>query len=274
MRTVMTFLAVALAVGSAACKKKDKDQPATGSGSAMMGSSAGSGSDTGSAAMGSGSAAMAAGSGSGSAAMGSGADQGSAAPAEPEMLKKAGNCPSTVLGAVSKAEVKGKDVVLTITSPDKDAVMAIQKRTELLLKEKQEGGTGAAHDQKGTQGGARGICPVFYGEGGTAKSKKDAKGVTIVITPKEKPEELKTAIDERIAKSAAWVDKNIKPGEQGNTGGVGGGKGEHGSRHQGAGDSKGKDRKEGTGGGAGTGGGGGKGTGGGAGDKKDKAKGG
>jgi hypothetical protein len=152
-------------------------------------------------------------------------------------------------------------------------VLAIQKRTELLLKEKQDGGTGAAHDQKGTHGGGMGICPVFYGEGGTAKSKKEAKGVTITITPKtEKPEELKAKIDDRISKATEFVNKNIKPGTEGNTGGVGGGKGEHGSRHQGAGDSKGKERKGGTGGGAGTGGGGGKGTGGGAADKQDPAK--
>jgi len=269
MRIAMTLLAVALAVGSTACKKKDKAQPATGSGSATMGSGSaamgsaaatGSAADTGSAATASGSA----------AAAGSAADTGSAAAAtEPEMQKKAGNCPSTVFGAITKAEVKGKDVVLTITSEDKDAVMAIQKRTELLLKEKQDGGTGAAHDQKGTQGGVKGLCPVFYGEGGSAKSKKDAKGVTITLTPKEKPEDLKAMIDDRITKAAAWVDKNITPGPQGNTGGVGGGKGEHGSQHKGAGDAKGKDRKDGTGGGAGTGGGGSKGTGAGAGgDKK------
>lgn len=272
MRIAMTLLAVALAVGSTACKKKDKAQPATGSGSAMAGS--------GSAAVASGSAAVgsAADTGSaaaaGSAAAGSGSDTVAATPTEPEMQKKAGNCPSTVFGAITKAEVKGKDVVLTITSEDKDAVMAIQKRTELLLKEKQDGATGAAHDQKGTQGGGKGLCPVFWGEGGTAKSKKDAKGVTITLTPKEKPEDLKAMVDDRITKAAAWVDKNIKPGDAGNTGGVGGGKGAHGSQHKGAGDSKGKDRKDGTGGGAGTGGGGSKGTGAGAGDMKDKPKGG
>jgi hypothetical protein len=178
-----------------------------------------------------------------------------------------------VFGAVTKAEVKGKDIVLTIVSEDKDAVLAIQKRTELLLKEKQDGGKGAAHDQKGTHGGTMGICPVFYGEGGAAKAKNDAKGVTITITPKdEKPEDLKAKIDDRIAKAIEFVNKNIKPGTEGNTGGVGGGKGEHGSRHQGSGDAKGKDRKGGTGGGAGTGGGGGAGTGGGAADKKDPAK--
>jgi hypothetical protein len=190
--------------------------------------------------------------------------------AEPEMQHQAGNCPSTVLGAETKAAVKGKDVVLTITATDKDAIAAIQKRTEELIKEKAEGATsGSAHDQKGTHGGGKGICPVYWTEGGKATSKKDAKGAIVTITPKEKPEELKAIIDGRIAKAADWVKTNIKPGDAGNQGAVGGGKGDHGSTHSGSGDGKGKERKDGgTGGGAGTGGGGGKGTGGGGSAKK------
>ncbi len=278
MRTTVTvILALALGVGSTACKKKE-DKPATtgaaGGSAAMAGSAdmAGGAAAGGSAAM-AGSGDMAGGAAAGgSAAMAGSGDMagGAAAPTEPEMAKKAGNCPSMVFGAVTKAEVKGKDVVLTITSEDKDAVASIQKRAEALLKEKQDGGAGAGHDQKGTHGGGTGKCPVFYGEGGTAKSKQDAKGVTITITPKIKPEELKATIDERITMAAAWVDKNIKPGAEGNQGGVGGGKGAHGGTHQGAGDSQGKERKGGTGGGAGTGGGGGAGTGGGGtgGEKK------
>jgi hypothetical protein len=255
MRTTVTvILALALGAGSTACKKKE-DKPAMAGSGDLAGSAAmaGSGDLAGSAAM----------AGSGDVAGGS-----AAAPMEPEMQKKAGNCPSTVFGAVTKAELKGQDVVLTITSEDKDAVASIQKRTEALLKEKQDGVAGAGHDQKGTHGGGTGICPVFYGEGGTAKSQKDAKGVTITITPQIKAEELKATIDERITKAAAWVDKNVKPGAEGNQGGVGGGAGDHGGTHQGAGDSKGKERKGGTGGGEGTGGGGGKGTGGGGEQKK------
>lgn len=225
-------------------------------------SGAGNGSDTGSAGSGSDT-----GSGSGSAASGS---AGSGAE-QTAMVHQAGNCPSTVLGSTTTATVKGKDVVLTITATDKDAIAAIQRRTEELVKEKADDkAAGSAHDQKGTFGGGRGICPVYYGEGGSAKSKKDPKGVTITITPKDKPDELKKAIDERITKAAEFV-KTIKPGDQGNQGGVGGGSGEHGSDHKGQGDGKGKERKGGSGsgtgggGGAGTGGGGGMGTGGGGG---------
>lgn len=263
MRTAITLLTVALAIGSAACKKKDKERaPDTGS-AAMAGSAdlAGSGS------------AMA-----GSAMAGSGEMAGSAAaPGEPEMAKKAGNCPSTVFGAITKSEIQGKDVVLTITSEDQDAALAIQKRTEALLKAKQEGAAGAAHDQKGSHGGVVGLCPVFLGEGGTATSKNEAKGVAVTITPKDKPEELKATIDDRIAKVARWVDDNVQPAPEGNKAGTGGGKGAHGSTHQGAGDAKGKEREGGTGGGEGTGGGGGKGTGGGTGggtgdDKKGNMK--
>jgi hypothetical protein len=218
---------------------------------------AGSGSDTGSGSAGSGSDS---GSGSGMAGSGSGAEQTT-------MAHQAGNCPSTVLGSTTTAAVKGKDVVLTITATDKDAIASIQRRTEELLKEKSDDkSAGSAHDQKGTFGGKQGICPVYYGEGGSAKSKKDPKGVSITITPKDKPEDLKKEIDERITKAADFV-KTIKPGDQGNQGGVGGGSGEHGSDHKGQGDGKGKERKGsgGTGGGAGTGGGGGAGTGGGGG---------
>ncbi|MBA3499163.1 MAG: hypothetical protein M4D80_03225 [Myxococcota bacterium] len=249
----MTLLALSLTMSVTACKKKKTADTGTASGTATMAGSdtmadaasmAGSGSDT-----------MAAGSGSDTMA-GSGAGS-----ADDTMTKRAGNCPSTVLGSTTKAEVKGKDVVLTITSDDKDAIATIQRRAEELLKEKADGAGsgGGAHDQKGSHGGERGICPVYWTEGGKATSKKDAKGVVITITPKEKADDLKKMIDERITKAADWVKANVKAGDGGNSGGVGGGKGDHGGNHSGSGDGKGKER--GTGGGAGTGGGGSKGTG-------------
>jgi hypothetical protein len=235
-------------------------------------------------------AGSAVGSGSGQT-VGSGSDVGSgnagtgSGSGGETMTKGGGNCPSMVLHAETKADVKGKDVVLTISSTDKDAVIAIQKRTDELLKDKANKPAGAVHDQKGSQGGKQGKCPVHWDEGGKATSKKEANGVTITITPKDKPEALKTTIDERIKAAAEWVKANIKEGDDKNKGGVGGGKGEHGSTHAGSGDGKGKERKgsgsgsgDGKGGGAGTGGGGGAGTGGGSGkgDKKpaDKAGGG
>src|SRR5207237_5730888 len=109
-----------------------------------------------------------------------------------------------------------------------------------LLKEKSDGATGAAHDQKGTHGGGMGMCPVFFGEGGTAKAAHDASGVTITVTPKIKPDELKAQIDTRIAKATEWVKANIKPGDASNQGGVGGTMGDHGANHSGKGDGKGK----------------------------------
>lgn len=257
MRIAMALLALALA--TTGCKKKEnKPADTTGSGSAMVGSDTGSaaGSDTGSAG-----SAMA-GSDTGSAAEGSAAGSGDAN----AMSKKAGNCPSTVLGATTKADLKGKDVVLTITSDDKEAVASIQRRTEELLAEKKDAGSaGGGHDQKGTHGGGAGICPVHIPEGATAKSKKEKNGVSITITPKDKPDALKSEIDARIVKAADFVKTNIQPGDKGNQGGVGGGKGEHGGNHSGEGDSKGAERKKagGSGAGADTGGGGGKGTGGG-----------
>ena len=278
MRIAMALLAVSLAFGSTACKKKEK--PVTDN-SSMSGSAH----TMGSADMGSGSAHTMAGSGgagSGDAKAGSGSGAGSDAHAghDTQMPKKGGNCPSTVASSTTKSELKDGKIILTITSDDKDAISAIQKRTAELLKEKTDGGApGTGHDQKGTHGGGMGLCPVHLDEGGTATSKTDAKGVVITITPKGKADVLKGEIDSRITKAAEYVKANVKAGDEGTTGGVGGGKGDHGSNHSGHGDAKGKDRKgsgdgtgkgDGKGGGKGMGGGGGAGAGGGSGTTPTK----
>src|SRR5262245_18887649 len=118
MRIAIALLALALA--TTGCKKKAKPaEDMAGSGSAT----AGSGSD-----MGSGSAGSDSGSaGSDSGSAGSAADSG--AGSSDQMANKAGMCPSTVFGATTKAEVKDKTVVVTVTATDKDAIAAIQKRT-------------------------------------------------------------------------------------------------------------------------------------------------
>jgi hypothetical protein len=282
MRIAMALLALALA--TTGCKKKEATPTGetTGSGSAMVESgSAMAGSDM----AGSGSAMAGSGDMAGSAMAGSGDMAGSGAGSGDAMSKHAGNCPSTVLGSTTKAEVKGKDVVVTITSDDKDAVTAIQMRAEAIVKEKSDNaaaGSGAAaggHDQKGSHGGGVGICPVHLPEGATAKVKKEKNGASVTITPKADAAALKTEIDARITKAADWVKSNIKPGDKENQGGVGGGTNKEGANHSGQGDGKGKDRKssgsgsgggDGKGGGAGTGGGGGKGTGGGGGSGSAK----
>lgn len=275
MRIAMTILAVSLAFGAGCKKKKTEPAPTTdmgsGAGSTMAGSSM-AGSDMGSAMagsdMGSGSGGAMAGSDMGSGA-GSGSDM-----AEQKMMHKAGNCPSTVLGSTTKVDVKGKAVVVTVTSDDADAVKAIQKRAASLLAEKKDGTTGSQHDQKGTHGGGMGLCPIYVPEGATATAKNEKKGVAVTITPKENPADLKTEIDGRVTKAADWVKENIKPGDKANEGGVGGGKGDDGMNRSGSGDGKGIERKkaggDGKGGGAGTGGGGGKGTGGGDGKGEKK----
>jgi hypothetical protein len=219
---------------------------------AGSGATAGSGSD-------------AAGGATGSAAAAASAGSGAGAPAAEAMSHRAGMCPSTVLGATTKAAVKGKAVVLTIASTDKDAIAAIQKRTDELLAEKRDAPTGVGHDMKGTHGGSQGLCPVYVPDGSKAAAKRAAHGVVVTITPKEKPDELAKEIDGRIARSADWVKANVKEGDKGNQGGVGGGNGDDGSNHSGKGDGKGRERKKGGGGGKGTGGGGGGGTGGGTG---------
>jgi hypothetical protein len=209
----------------------------------------------------------AAGAGTGGAAAGGGAAGGAAAgggaPAE-TMTHRAGNCPSTVLGATTKVAVRGKAVVLTIESNDKDAIAAIRKRTDELLAEKRDPPTGVGHDMKGTHGGSKGLCPVYVPDGAKATAQRQPKGVAVSIRT-DKPDELAKEIDGRVARAAEWVKTNVKPGDKGNQGGVGGGKGEDGSNHSGKGDGKGQERKQGDGGGKGTGGGGGAGTGGGGG---------
>jgi hypothetical protein len=261
MRIAMMFLAAALAVAPACKKKTAETTEGSGSaGSAAMGSSEGS-SMAGSGSAGSAMMGSAMGSAAGSAAMGSGAGS-----ADQAMAHHAGMCPSTVFGSTTTAAVKGKDVVVTISSDDKDAIMAIQKRTDEMLKARMGKHEGEAHDQRGTHGGKIGLCPLHIPEGATAKSKNEKNGVTVTITPKDKPDELKTEIDGRIQKAADWVKANIKPGDKANQGGVGGGKNNEGMNRSGSGDAKGIERKKGDG--SGTGGGGGKGTGAGTGGGK------
>lgn len=268
MRIAMALLACSLALGG--CKKKKTESGGEmGSGSAAMVASGAGSADMGSAMAGSGSAAAMAGSDMGSAAMAGSADM--AGSGDTAMSHHAGNCPSTVFGSTTTAAVKGKDVVVTITSKDKDAVTAIQKRTDELLKVRSENKEpGATHDQKGTHGQVVGLCPVHIPDGATAKGKHEKDGVVVMITPKDNVDALKTEIDGRIQKAADWVKANITPGDKGNQGGVGGGKANEGMNHSGKGDAKGMERKkgDGNGGGAGTGGGGGKGTG--AGSAKSK----
>jgi hypothetical protein len=276
-RFVWAVLAVSLTILTA-CKKPSSDgagsgaAPPAAAGSAATGSAAAGGSAaTGSA--GSDSAAAAGSAQAGSAAAGgsaAGSDTGSAAMAAggsaagEMMAHRAGMCPSTVLGAKTTQAVKGKAVVVTVESSDKDAIAAIQKRTDKLLAEKKAGpASGTVHDQKGAYGGAKGLCPVHVPEGASATAKHEAKGVVVTITPKGKPDELAKEIDTRIARASDWVKANVKEGDKGNQGGVGGGTGKDGSNLSGKGDGKGQERKKGGGGGKGTGGGGGQGAGGG-----------
>lgn len=236
----LALLALTLALSTTGCKKKPKDGDTTGSGSGSA-MTTGSGSGSGSA--------MATGSGSGSGsdagsamATGSGSD-GSGSAADNAMANKAGMCPSTVATSTTKVESKDGKVMITITSEDKDAIESIQRRTETLLKTKANNKTGSTHDGKGTHGGQSGICPVFVPEGATATSAKDAKGAVVTLTAKDAAaaDKIKADVEGRITKAAEWTKANVKDGDKGTTGGVGGGDGKHGGNHSGDGDSKGKE---------------------------------
>ena len=272
MRIAMALLVASVAFGSA-CKKKEKTGDTGGQGSAPVAGSA----DTGSAATDTGSAA-------GSAAAGSaaGSGEGSAAGGDQTMSRRGGNCPSTVFGSTTTADAQGRHDRADHhqRGQGRDRRHPAPHRRASQGEDRRRRGRGRAR----RQGHARrqiGLCPLHLGDGGTATSKADDKGVVVTITPKDKPEALKAEIDARITKAADWVKANLKEGDKGTTGGVGGGKGEHGSNHSGEGDAKGVDRKDGAGagsggdgkgGGKGTGGGGGAGTGGGSGNAGSATK--
>jgi len=128
-------------------------------------------------------------------ATGLGADAGTgaadAASGDGTMAHNAGNCPSTVLGATTTAQVKAKAVVVTVSSKDKDAIAAIQKRAEGMLKARLDGKAGAAHDQQGTHGGKNGLCPIVIPEGAKATAKNNKAGVVVTITPTDNVDDLK-----------------------------------------------------------------------------------
>jgi hypothetical protein len=291
MRVIFTIVTLSLTFAAACSKKQDSaggGSGATAGSSATAGAGAASGvvAPAGSGAVGTGgagsdnTAAMGSGAATGSGAVGtaptigsgvgSGSDTeaaatgaGSEVVAPESMAHRAGMCPSTVFGATTSSAMKGQAVVVTIASTDKDAIAAIQKRTDALLAEKKAAPTGVGHDMRGTHGGGRGLCPIYVPAGAKATAKHEANGVVVTITSKGNPDDLAKEIDDRIAKATTWVKTYVKAGDQKTQGGVGGGSGEDGSNHSGRGDGKGHERKKGGGGGKGTGGGGGTGDGGG-----------
>jgi hypothetical protein len=264
MRRMRIASLVLVATIVAACgNKKEKPTPPTTGSATTTTATTGSGSG------GSGATAMM-GSATGSAAMaGSGSGSGMAAAYndDPTMAHKAGMCPSTVVGSTTKAELKGKSVVVTVTATDAAAIAAIQKRGDELTHERADnlapGTTADVHDMKGTHGGGKGMCPIYVPEGGKMELKKDPKGIAVTLTPKDKPGDLKTVIEARITKAADWVSTHEQAGDKGR-GGTGGGSGNDGMNHSGSGDGLGRARRG--GGGMGTGGGNGMGTGGGNGN--------
>ncbi|HEY4241827.1 MAG TPA: hypothetical protein VGM88_18530 [Kofleriaceae bacterium] len=117
---------------------------------------------------------------------------------------RAALCPSTVAGATTTAEVRGTDVVLTITAADPAAVAAIRERAAKTLAEKSAGsGSGVDADD---------LCPVRVPAGGTASMKDDPKGVVVSITPKDSLDQLKIDTDGRIDKAQAWARSNTGSG--------------------------------------------------------------
>src|SRR5262245_13200930 len=231
-RFVGTVLAASLTL-VIACKKQSSE----GAGSAAPPAAApapaaaapggsgapGAGSDSTAGAAGQAAAGSAAPAGAAAAGSAAGSDTGSAAmaagsaPAAGELMAhRAGMCPSTVLSAKTTQSVKGKAGGVTIESSDKDAIAAIQKRTDELLAEKKTGpASGTVHNQKGSYGGGKGLCPVYVPDGASANGKHDAKGVVVTITPKDKPDELSKEIDTRIARASDWVKSNVKDADKG-----------------------------------------------------------
>jgi hypothetical protein len=149
----------------------------------------------------------------------------------------------------------GSNVLVTITSDDAEAVVAIQKRTDELLagRSAHHEGSDTQHQQNGEHGGGMGMCPVYIPAGATATTKAQTNGVVVAITAQD-PAALKAEIDGRIQRVTDWVKTNIQSGEKGTQGGLGGGKNNEGMNHSGKGDGKGVERKQAAEGAAGSGG--------------------
>jgi hypothetical protein len=165
------------------------------------------------------------------------------------MAKKAGNCPSTVVGAVTVVSGAGSDghVALDITSADAGAVPAIRLRAAHLVDVQGAPPGSVQHTGEGTGGGDAGVCPVIVRDNRLELAEIDG-GVRVTIWPADRDDggKLRAEIDARIEKAKAWTAAHIKqPGEHGGLGGDGGGKGGHGANRTGKGDASGpRDRPD------------------------------
>jgi hypothetical protein len=182
-----------------------------------------------------------------------GTGSGSAVGSDATKPHRAGNCPSTVTRSTTSAKLDGSNVMVTISSDDQDAIVAVQKRTDELLAGRagHHAGSGAQHEQNGEHGGAIGMCPVYVPDGATATATHLPNGVVVSIAATD-PASLKTEIDGRIQRAADWAKTNIPAGDKGTQGGLGGGKNDEGMNHSGKGDGKGIERKHGAGSGSGS----------------------
>ncbi len=115
--------------------------------------------------------------------------------ASTSLLRFGPPCPGMMTGAHTKVVVTGSDVVVKITSDDKDTIAAIQTSTDELLAMKSDD----MYNVKGPHGAAIAPCPLYVPEDATAKATHEKDGITVTITPKDKPDDLKKAIDERSA---------------------------------------------------------------------------
>jgi hypothetical protein len=172
-----------------------------------------------------------------------------AAAVDETMAKKAGNCPSTVVGAVTTVSGAGSDgrIVLDITSADAGAVPAIRLRAAHLVDVQGAPPGSVQHTGEGTGGGDAGVCPVIVRDSRLEMAEIDG-GVRVTIWPADRDAggRLRAEIDARIEKARAWTAAHIKQtGEHGGLGGDGGGRGGHGANRSGKGDASGpRDRPD------------------------------
>lgn len=240
MRT-RTLMIVLVSAALAACggkKKDDAPKAGTGSGTAA-GTAAATGSGT---AAGAGTAA---GTGSGTAAgTGSGAEPTAV---DSAMSNKAGNCPSSVVGARSEL-IEDKTipnaVVLSITAGDAAAVSTIRSRTSHLVAVQSAPDAQIKHSGEGTGGGA-GMCPVITSKDVTIASSEIPDGVKVVLTPTgaTSAQDLAREVVGRIDQINAFRTKPADKAAGGGSDGDGGGSGDHGGNHSGEGDGKGRERE-------------------------------
>lgn len=122
--------------------------------------------------------------------------------------RKMENCPSTVPGARSRAEVIDRGVVLIVTGPGA-AEREIRERA--MFHATQVPGVGRVHSGRGTGGGRIGFCPIVHP--GTDLSVESIPGgarIKMQATASDEVAQLRTTVSNRV-RELTEVQARLQP---------------------------------------------------------------